>query len=87
MAEREPPKTTAEMFAEFVREVGTLYLIFGVLDAQILKMEGKALPPRWFIDTVEGSLLLLGLGIVLERLRDPEWILLRLARRVFGGEE
>jgi hypothetical protein len=65
-------KTVAEMIGEFLREMGTLYFIFGVLDAQIIlleRKEGAVVPAWWFFGIGGVSVLLLSIGAFIERLR------------------
>ncbi len=65
-------KTVAETIGEFLREVGTLYFIFGVLDAQIMQLEhekGAVVPVWWFFGIGGVSVLLLAVRAAIERLR------------------
>jgi hypothetical protein len=74
------PKTLAEMLSEALREIGMLYLVFGILDAQLLMREWVARgdpsvlrsPPVdnvWYAGVVVVSVILIGVGTLIERLR------------------
>jgi hypothetical protein len=67
----EEPASWLKMFGETMREVGLLYLVFGILDAQI---EGRKHPNEpldfvWFGKVAAVSGILWLLGAVVERRR------------------
>jgi hypothetical protein len=73
-------KTLAEMLSEARREIGMLYLVFGILDAQLLMREWVAhgepsilrSPPVdnvWYVGVVVVSVILIGVGTLIERQR------------------
>jgi hypothetical protein len=60
-------ETIAHMLSEFAREVAALVLVFVPLD---YLLKGDTLGPNFWYETVEvvvSSVLLLGLGIIIER--------------------
>ena len=63
----EDQKTTAEMISEYLREASVLVAVFIPLD-RILS-QGKAFTLRWFWITVGVSVVLLAVGIAVERVR------------------
>lgn len=54
------------MIAEVLREIGLLFVTFVPLDAVF---EKKALTPFWFWTGLSTGLGLVGVGVVLERIR------------------
>ena len=67
LVERE---SLAKMVGIFLREFGVLYLTFGLLDAQLAEAEHPGtFGPRWFVRLFLVSILAMGAGVVVERLR------------------
>jgi len=62
-------KGWGEMIGESLREIGALYLLFGFLDAQVLRLAGTAVHSSWYAGVVLGSVLILSVGMVVERVR------------------
>lgn len=65
------PDTWLKMAGDAAREIGILYLVFGVLDAQIERRRAPAetLDIAWFAGVSVTSVVVWSIGALMERLR------------------
>lgn len=59
-------KPVSDMAAEFLREAGLLFFVFGILDALL---HTGTVPEGWYLGATVVSMIAVGGGIVLERMR------------------
>lgn len=57
------------MWAECLREIGLLYFVFGILDAQIEARRGAEANASWFARVVAIGAIIWVAGAAIERLR------------------
>lgn len=64
-------KGWGEMIGESLHEIGALYLLFGFLYAQVLRLSGHAtsVTAWWYAGVTATSVLILFVGMVVERVR------------------
>lgn len=62
-------KSVAEMCADWLREASVLVAVFGWLDKELRR---EPFSGAWAVEIVGAGLLLLALGLAVERLRPPK---------------